>query len=385
MSETRIAHALARLEEHHQLHLPLRRTDLLGRLALRFLWRRQLKWQIETNLAIRDALKGIEELRQAQQSRLAELTDAAGRTTQVTHDELGYEVSLLQQSDQNLTAGLNQRLYSSLGRVESQLSDLRLRLAETAENADGAEQRIKALEDQLAALNSAARDVRLRHAQLDLFLDEHRAARPGTDVANTVADRNSFLELAVAELLDGPAENVRAARKPCLPIVVAAREQGATGPVFDMAPARGEWLEVLRGADVPYRAASANSLVRRHCADLGLAVEEAEPLDSLAGAAKRSLGAVTAFRYVERLDPATLARFVDLAAAALQPGGALVIETPAANGSADDVHLDPFAQRPVHPTFLRLLVDTAGFRTAEVRSREAGPELSDRYCLIAWR
>jgi hypothetical protein len=384
MSETRIAHALARLEEHHQLHLPLRRTDLLGRLALRFLWRRQLKWQIETNLAMRDALKGIEELTQAQRSRLAELTEAGNG--QVTHDELGHEVSLLQQSDQNLTAGLNQRLYSSLGRLESQLSDLRLRLAETAENADGAELRIKALEEQLATLNSAARDVRLRHAQLDLFLDEHRSAQPGADVANTVADRNSFLELAVAELLDGPAENVRAARGPCLPIVAAAREQGATGPVFDMAPARGEWLEVLRGADVPYRAASANSLVRRHCADLGLAIEEAEPLDSLAGAAKRSLGAVTAFRYVERLDPATLARFVDLAAAALQPGGALVIETPAGNGpSADDFHLDPFARRPVHPTFLRLLVDTAGFRTAEVRSRDAGPELRDRYCLIAWR
>jgi hypothetical protein len=383
MSETRVAHALARLEEHHQLHLPLRRTDLLGRLALRFLWRRQLKWQIETNLAMRDALKGIEELTR---SRLAELTEGAGGRAHVTHEELGHEVSLLQQSDQNLTAGLNQRLYSSLGRVESQLSDLRLRFAEAAENADGAEHRIKAMEEQLAALNSAARDVRLRHAQLDLFLDEHRSAQPGTGVANTVADRNSFLELAVSEILDGPAENVRAARESCLPIVAAAREQGAIGPVFDMAPARGEWLEVLRGADVPYRAACANSLVRRHCADLGLAIEEAEPLESLAGTAKRSLGAVTAFRYVERLDPATLARFVDLAAAALQPGGALVIETPAANGtSADDFQLDPFARRPVHPTFLRLLVDTAGFRTAEVRSQDARPELHDRYCLIAWR
>src|SRR3979490_2004557 len=245
MSETRVAHALARLDEHHQLHLPLRRTDLLGRLALRFLWRRQLKWQIETNLAMRDALKGIEELTQ---SRLAELTEGTGGRARVTHEELGHEVSLLQQSDQNLTAGLNQRLYSSLGRVESQLSDLRLRFAETAENADGAEQRIKAMEEQLAALNSAARDVRLRHAQLDLFLDEHRSAQPGTGVANTVADRNSFLELAVSELLDGPAENVRAARESCLPIVAAAREQGATGPVFDTAPPRGGAAEGLWGA-----------------------------------------------------------------------------------------------------------------------------------------
>jgi hypothetical protein len=380
MPETRVAQALARLEEHHQLHLPLRRTDVLGRLALRFLWRRQLKWQIETNIAIRDALGAIEELTRTHQAVGTEHGDL------VHHEQLRHEVSLLRQSNQNLTAGLNQRLYSSLGRVESQLGDLRLLLAETAENAGGSEQRVKAMEEQVAALNSAARDVRLRHAQLDLYLDELRDARPGrpkTEVAGTVADRDSFLELALSELLDGPSEQLRAARGSFLPLVTEAREKGAKGAVLDMAPGRGEWLEVLRAAGFPYRAASANSLVRRHCAGLGLTIEDADPLDALAATAQRSLGSVTALRYVERQDPIVLARFMDLAAAALQPGGALIVETPAA--STADFHLDPFAKNPVHPLFLRFLAESSGFARTEVLTPAEDLELGDRYRLIAWR
>jgi hypothetical protein len=386
MPETRVAQALARLEEHHQLHLPLRRTDLLGRLALRFLWRRQLKWQIETNLAIRDALRAIEELAQAQRDGLATVTERTDRGTLVNHEQLQHEVSVLRQSDQHLTAGLNQRLYSSLGRVESQLGDLRLRLAETAENSGGFEQRVKAIEDQVATLSSAARDVRLRHAQLDLYLDELRDARPGrpkADVAGKVASRDSFLELALSELLDGPSEQLRAARGSFLPVVTEARENGATGAVLDMAPARGEWLEVLRAAGVPYLAASANSLVRRHCKALDLTVEDADSLDVLAGAAQRTLGAVTAFRFVERQDPVALASFMDSAAAALQPGGALIIETPAAKTA--DFHLDPFAKNPVHPDFLRFLAESAGFARVEIRTSAEDYELGDNYRLIAWR
>jgi hypothetical protein len=386
MSDARLTEALARLDQHHQLHLPLRRGDLLGRLALRFLWRRQLKWQMETNIAIRDAVAALT----AQQARLAELA-----TTEQVHHEL----ELLRRNDQNLMAGLNQRLYSSIGRVQTQLSDLHMQLTEQGENAADGGQRVKAMEQQIAALTVAAQDVRLRHVQLDLFLDELRAARPEkprNEVADTVGDRSHFIELAISELLDGPADGVRAARGSHLSTVTAVRENGATGPVFDMSPARGEWLEVLRSASVPYQAASVNPLIRKHCASVGCDVADAEPLDLLAGAAQRSLGAITAFRYVERLDPDRLARFLDLAAAALQPGGVLIIETPTADSTG--FHLDPFARRPVHPSFLRFLADASGFTRSDVRPVDVEPlnrqlsalgtgaaEATSRYCLLAWR
>ncbi|MFD9963851.1 methyltransferase domain-containing protein [Amycolatopsis sp. NPDC058986] len=376
MPEHRVAQALARLGEHQQLHLPLKRTDLLGRLALRFLWRRQLKWQIESNLAIHDALAGLDEAGRVQRARVDQLEGA----DRVSHEELAHEVELLKRSDQNLMAGLNQRLFSSLGRIESQLGDLRLRLAETAEHGEDAEQRIKALEAQIATLTGAARDVRLRHAQLDGFLDQVRANRPETAPTTDVAERDSFLELALSELLDGPADHVRAERGRYVPAVRKAHENGANGPVFDVAPARGEWLEVLRAENLPYRAASANSLVRRHIEGLGLRIEDADALETLATAPARSLGAVTAFRYAERLEPSALARFVDAAATALQPGGALIVETPAADDNASgDFRIDPYARKPLHPVFLRFLAESAGLTDVEIVG--AG----DRYSLIAWR
>jgi hypothetical protein len=390
MVDTRVAAALARLADHAELHLPLRRTDLVGRLALRFLWRRQLKWQIETNLAIRSALAGLAETGRAQQSALNQLgrltEDLTDRSGLATTEELRRELEVLRQSDQNLMAGLNQRLYSSLGRVQTQLSELRLQLADSAEHAEDVELRLKALEEQVATLSSAAQDVRSRHAQLDLFLDEIRATRPEKPGANAVQKaaeavpgRDSFLELAVIELLDGPEERVSAARRAYLPAITAARETGATGPVLDMAPGRGEWLAMLREAAIACHAASPNSLVRRRCAQLGVTLSEQDPLELLAEASMRSFGAVTAFRYVERQQAPVLARFVDLACSALQPGGVLVIETPGAQ-STGDFHLDPFAHRPVHPTFLRFLVESAGF--SEVEIQQPAP---DRYALIARR
>ncbi|WP_298181321.1 hypothetical protein [Saccharomonospora sp.] len=371
MSETRIAQALARLAEHQELHLPLRRTDLLGRLVLRFLWRRQIKWQIETNLAVRDALEGLAE---------------SGRATT---DRLRHEVAALQQHDQNLMAGLNQRLYSSVGRLQSQISELRLQIAESDERNDDVEQRLQKLEQQVEAHNATTRYDRLRHARLEKFLDELRATRPepsASEVADRVPERESFLELAVSELLDGHVEGVRAARKPYLDVVSSARDSGATGPVFDMAPARGEWLELVRDAGLPYRAASDNRAIRRHCEELGLTIESGDASEQLAATAQRSLGAVTAFRYAERQQPTELARFVELAATALQPGGVLIVET--ASGAAEhahDFHLDPFAVRPVHADFLRFLMESNGFSRVESRPVDPAVVQRGRYSLIAWR
>lgn len=377
MASDRLAAALARLDDHRELHLPLRRADLLGRLAMRFLWKRQVKWQVEANLAIRDALVAVDELVRTHQQHLGE----GGGHGVVRADHLARELDQLRQQDQTMTAGLNQRLYSGLGRLESELGDLRLQQAEKAEAGADAEQRLKALEAQVATLSAASADVRLRHAQLDLALDRIRVGQPVADVATEVADRESFLELALSELLDGPADQVRTARRAHLPLVEAAREAGATGPVFDAAPARGEWLEVLRSAGLPYRAASGNSLVRRHCAGLELRVEADEPFAALAGLPPRSLGAVTAFRFAERLSPGEFARFADLAATALQPGGVLLVELP----GADEAGLDPFAHAPLHLIYLRFVAESAGFADSEVTTSEAGGGLGERHCLIARR
>ncbi|GGU21237.1 hypothetical protein [Lentzea flava] len=357
MSEARLADALARLDQNKELRLPLRSRDLLGRLALRFLWRRQVKWQIETNIASRDALTALSEIVHNQQ--------------QVPRAELAHEVQQLQRADQNITAGLNQRLYAAMGSIRTELGDLRLQLVDTGLHAEKVDQRLDAIESQLAELTAAARDARLRNAQVDLVLDRFRRSE-GTEVEVTVPARANGVELAVAELLDGPVEHVRTARAAHLPVVEGR------GTVFDAAPSRGEWFEVLREAGISVLGASANPSVVKHNAELGFHVEEADPLDALTRVDKRSLGAVTAFRFVERLSVEALSQFVSLAAESLRPGGVLLVESPVAG---PEFHVDPFALRPVHPTYLRFLAETAGFAEVSVEQREH--PLGARFTLTA--
>ena len=370
MSQARLADAIARLEKNKNLRLPLRSRDLLGRLNLRFLWKRQVKWQIEMNDAVVDAVRALRDLTESSQF--------------ASQEQFVGELEALRRSDQNMMSGLNQRLYSAVGGLRTELGDLRLQLTDKAESGDAVEARLAAIEASIAELTSAAHDARLRHAQVDLFLDRARAAgsadAPVADApVAEVPDRSAFLEPALAELLDGPVERVRALRALHLRIITAARGNGATGPVFDAAPSRGEWLEVLRTAEIPARAASANPAVRGRCAELGFAVSDNDPSSELAATPARSLGAVLAFRYAERLSPQELARFVDLAARAVQPGGVLIVETPDPDGtSAGEFSRDPFARAPLHPSFLRFLAEAAGFRSVEVQRSDAG-----HYTLLA--
>ena len=364
MSQVLLADAIARLEKNKNLRLPLRSRDLLGRLNLRFLWKRQVKWQIEMNDAVVDAVRALRDLTES--SRFA------------SQDQFVGELEALRRSDQNIMSGLNQRLYSAIGGLRTELGDLRLQLTDKGENGDAVDERLAAIEAGIGELTSAAHDARLRHAQVDLFLDRARSTAVDEPV-NPVPDRSSFLALALAELLDGPVERVRQSRAARLPVVTAARAAGATGPVFDAAPSRGEWLEVLRGAEVPARAASANSAVVARCAELGFPVADNDPLAELAAAPARSFGAVLAFRYAERLTPQELGRFVDLAARAVQPGGVLLLETPdPETSSPGDFSRDPFARAPLHASFVRFLAEAAGFRSVEIERDDAG-----RYTLLA--
>jgi hypothetical protein len=409
MSDAELAGALARLNGHYTLHLPLRRRDVLGRLALRFLWKRHLKWQMEVNIATRDAVDNVHrtltEIRREineHASKLNPIVESIGIGTGfATNVGVNKELGKLREADQNVLAGLNQRIYAAVGGFRYELSDLRLALAEKQDNAEDLELRLKEIETEVAKLTTVARDLRLRGAHLDLVLDEVRSSTPEKP-APAVPDRGAFQELAIAALLDGPLEQVAIRRRAYLPVIEEARGEQPSGSVFDMAPAQGVWLEALRAAGVPAESASSNPYVVRHCATLGFELSEHDPLERLAGRDRRSLAAITAFRYVERLDPATMTRFVDLAATTLRPGGVLVVETPHAGGAAArDFHLDPFATRPVHPDYLRFLVEIAGFSRCEVRYVDDGPlagwptdppasgtpvaSMADRYCLIAWR
>ncbi|MFC7618477.1 hypothetical protein ACFQV2_39165 [Actinokineospora soli] len=343
---------------------------------------------METNIATRDAVQAtwaaVAEARDAGAARAAldELRAEFRAELDARDGELNAlraELDNLRRSDQNMVAGLNQRLYAAVGSLRTELSDLRLGLADKQEAGHDLRERLDALERELAEVVAAGRETALRHARVDLFLD---AARTGADPVDAVPARDDFLELAVAGLLDGPVERVRERRREHLPLIRAARDAGANGPVFDMAPGRGEWLELLRSAGVPVLASTDNRSVAAHCAGAGIDLGDRPAAEALAACPRRSLGAVTAFRYAERQDPHAVAAFFEAAALALQPGGVLVVDTP--KPDAAEVRVDPLLRRPLHPAFARFLAESAGFARVEVVDAPATADGAAQYSLRAW-
>lgn len=390
MNSTPLSDAISRLRTHYELKLPLPRWDLLGRFVLRFLWRRHIKSQVDVNLAIRDAVELLADAQARQQSRIDDYSMRIPDTgSVVTSDQLSRELDALRRDDENMMAGLTQRLYSSVGPLQTQLADLRLQLSDEVVSSTAFEQRISSLEHSLTAIESELRALRLEHAHLRAeptspHVEEARTGPAGS--SSEVPTQRAYLELAVAELIDGPKERARASLQENLEALRMARGAGTAVPVLDMAPCRGEWLQVLRSADVPYHTASPNPLVRSHAESYGLTIPPGDTLDLLADTPSESLGAITAFRYVERLEPSALAHFVDLAVTKLHAGGLLLIESPSpSNAGMALANLDTFSRHPVHPDFLRLLTTASGFATTEVQPIGGAMDTAARYKLYAWR
>lgn len=139
-------------------------------------------------------------------------------------------------------------------------------------------------------------------------------------------------------------------------------------PVLDLGCGRGEALALLAGAGVEARGVDANANMVEHCRRRGLEAEQGDLFSVLASVEEASLGGVVSFHVIEHLAPAAVDRLVRLAARALAPGGALILETPNPLSllvAARSFWLDPTHVRPVHPETLRLFYELAGLGDVE--------------------
>jgi O-antigen chain-terminating methyltransferase len=97
-------------------------------------------------------------------------------------------------------------------------------------------------------------------------------------------------------------------------------------PVLDVGCGRGEFLELLRDARASRRrGVDVDADMALFCQGAGLDVVQGDGLAYLEATEPGSLGGIFAAHVVEHLPPPVLVRFLDLAAAALRPGGLLVV------------------------------------------------------------
>jgi len=220
--------------------------------------------------------------------------------------------------------------------------------------------RIAGLEEQLRLLQTGPRLARLeRTAREAAGVAPSPAAGPGP------APPQPALRMDYQRFEDRfrPEPAVRAHQERYAEIL-----QGA-GRVVDVGCGRGELVEMLRARGVDAYGYEMEPDFVALAAVRGLPVEHGDGIAHVAGLAAGSVGGVVASHVVEHLEPSEVIRLVEGAAAALTPGGILIMETPNPESlvaGSVNFHRDLTHRRPIHPDTLAFLCESAGFDAVDV-------------------
>jgi len=193
-------------------------------------------------------------------------------------------------------------------------------------------------------------------------------------------ERLDALHVALQDEFRGSRDLVRQRLRTYLPLL---REVGAAMPqrqALDLGCGRGEWLELLLAEGWHARGVDANPLNVADCRARGLQVADGDAVEYMRGAADESLGAVTAFHFVEHLSFERLIDLLDQTVRVLQPGGVAIFETPNPDNvrvSSCGFYCDPTHCRPLPSPLLRFLVAARGLCVVEVRPLHPGSDAMD--------
>jgi O-antigen chain-terminating methyltransferase len=213
----------------------------------------------------------------------------------------------------------------------------------------------KEIQDRLWSDLAAVRKEyeRLIHYELRLLRQQQALAPATTPVTAMppapVAASPGFTDFHYVKFADrfrGTEEYVRTGQRFYLPYFQNCNS------VLDVGCGRGEFLEVMREADIPARGIDLDSASVEMCRGKGLQADVSDLFVELASDAGAQYDGIFAGQIVEHLPSEQLHQMVKLCAARLKSGGVLVIETPNPECLAifaTHFYIDPTHTRPVPP------------------------------------
>jgi len=322
--------------------------------------------------AVRAGLVSLEVLADAGSARVSDLQDAVNdRPTRAEFEALSGLVDRMNSESATRTDfdDAADRYNAGIDRLESMLHHQQHRVDDLA----GAVGRLE------AAVERSQGELARHRSVVDLAMRELRSSAseggPDVDAATRPLDESydQFYDEFEAALR-GSREHLLEQQRQYLTMV-----SEVPGPVLDIGPGRGEWLQLLGDTGIEASGVDINSKFVAECTSRGLDVVHADAFDHLRSLPESSLGAITAFQVVEHLPFEALVDLLGLCLVALRPGGVLILETPNPSNlkvGAMTFWNDPSHVHPLPPSMFEFLVAWRGFTDVAIYFPNSGPQRS---------
>ena len=134
--------------------------------------------------------------------------------------------------------------------------------------------------------------------------------------------------------------------------------------VVDLGCGRGEWLETMQEYGIHAIGVDTNPKSIEMCRVKQLTIVQNDIFDYLESLPDASVDGITSIQVIEHLSPTQLAKLVQLCREKLRTGGRLILETPNPGSLytlARNFYVDPTHIRPVHPNWLKYLLESNHF------------------------
>jgi SAM-dependent methyltransferase len=178
------------------------------------------------------------------------------------------------------------------------------------------------------------------------------------------------MSLPFAEQFRGPRQDIKQRLEVYLSYIEEINSKMEDFLLLDVGCGRGEWLELLKERRIIGQGVDHNREMIKKCKEYGLDVIKGDAFESLRDFASASLGAVTAFHFIEHLPFNLLVEFLEETVRVLKPGGVVILEMPNPENiivGASSFYLDPTHRKPLPAPMIEFLAKARGLCGVQIK------------------